>query len=64
MNQRTEYPPRLAAATDQERKFYPDEHGPRCPKCGGHAPGRTCRRCGRLPRMNRSGETYWREVKR
>lgn len=45
MKQRVEYPARAAAETDhQERKFHPDEHGARCPKCGGHAPSRVCRR--------------------
>lgn len=59
-----QYPKRLSVDPAQERKFYPDTHGPRCANCGGHAPSRACRRCGRLPRLIKFGERWWREVER
>lgn len=47
-----------------ERVTYADQHGPRCLRCGGNAPGRVCRRCGMLPRMIRVGDNFHREIER
>lgn len=47
-----------------KRETFADTHGPRCLKCGGHAPGRSCRRCGRLPRMIKTADGWQREIER
>lgn len=50
---------------EAKRESYVEQYGPRCTKCGGRAPGRTCPRCGRLPRLIKpeQGSAY-RELER
>lgn len=46
------------------REAPPATTGTPCSKCGGRAPGKECRRCGRLPQLIRTADGIKQEIDR